>query len=647
MSRSSKGPRRDLHVLKRLKEASSNPSSLLDGGDAIMAKVDKITGFIQQQKTRTLAAQGKSEWLIIYQHLQDERESCERDLHSSLSDIAESGPPELQGYATDCLASCKSSSEECRMLRTELKLQIAGACQAHSSLRAGVVKAAGGEHVVDLEMVGREIRFLREDVNLQIAYLTEQMEQLSTEIELGMPSDLVPTVHDMSSLVLVHAVKTPVISPEGEEIDFDHNSKGVSEGAASSLELQTKRFGCNASKECAELESVISRYPLSSTNVRMRIREVHSALQERFVERLQTWRLECELSGDSDGAVLATGGWKPEEHSQFVKLRERYFKDGLGTKGGRDAALYKVACLLPGRDLEAVLQHDDWYVAARLQQRRRRDILESWGRERRQFLEDSESFLEESSQVNQAMAVAAANRLAHELVREGVHEELASLRALKQAEWEAGAEERVALEAAELERQRIAHDIMEEDKAKKKEMLAEYRAQLDRKIQEEEESRLAREKNEALLRAEQAGFHKSRVEWRHAEYLWKMDKQQEERAALEKQELERQARLDRLRALVAPHVECDPLRILKPTEASSSHDEDLRELAESAAFRPVYGYTVQQLYKDPKFKLMDALQRQGLHNTAYGRQIISNAQTAKPTRPDNLTYAQRAVASHR
>jgi hypothetical protein len=108
--------------------------------------------------------------------------------------------------------------------------------------------------------------------------------------------------------------------------------------------------------------------------------------------------------------VYCEGGWSPEEHSQFVKLRERYYKDGLGTKGGRDAALSKVALLLPGRDLAAVLQHDDWYVAVRLQQWRRRDILESWGRERRQFLEDSENFLEESSHVNQALAVAAGNR---------------------------------------------------------------------------------------------------------------------------------------------------------------------------------------------------------------------------------------------
>jgi hypothetical protein len=56
------------------------------------------------------------------------------------------------------------------------------------------------------------------------------------------------------------------------------------------------------------------------------------------------------------------GGWAPEEHSQFVKLRERYFREGLGTRGGRETALGRMAALLPGRDLHALMRHDDWYT---------------------------------------------------------------------------------------------------------------------------------------------------------------------------------------------------------------------------------------------------------------------------------------------
>ena len=116
------------------------------------------------------------------------------------------------------------------------------------------------------------------------------------------------------------------------------------------------------------------------------IREVHEVLEERNLERLETWRVECETSGQGLGSAtgvewmcestpstldfshshtgfrypIVSGGWAVEEHSQFVKLRERFFKEGLGTKGGREAAFSRMCPLLPGRDLAAIMKHDDW-----------------------------------------------------------------------------------------------------------------------------------------------------------------------------------------------------------------------------------------------------------------------------------------------
>lgn len=104
-------------------------------------------------------------------------------------------------------------------------------------------------------------------------------------------------------------------------------------------------------------------------------------------------------------------GWSPEEQSQFVKLRERYFKDqGTTAKGGRQAAFTRMAPLLPGRTVQELLVYDDLFVASRLLQRRRRDAVEAWGRERRCFLADTECFLEESARANAAAAAAAADR---------------------------------------------------------------------------------------------------------------------------------------------------------------------------------------------------------------------------------------------
>lgn len=46
--------------------------------------------------------------------------------------------------------------------------------------------------------------------------------------------------------------------------------------------------------------------------------------------------------------------------------------------------------------------------------------------------------------------------------------------------------------------------------------------------------------------------------------------------------------------------------------------------------------------RDPRYKVMAALTAAGLHQTDYGRHVIATAPTWRPTRPDNLTTAQKA-----
>jgi hypothetical protein len=170
------------------------------------------------------------------------------------------------------------------------------------------MKAGYEKDASDHEVEGMEIKSLREDINLQIAYLSEQIDQISSEIESGMPLDLVANVNEMSGLVTGHAFKTHISLQGGNASDDEHNSSRDRVGAASNVDLITRVSGYNVAKDAAELDSVISRYPLSSTNIRMRIREVHTALQERFLERLATWRLECELDSPSDVLRSAKGG---------------------------------------------------------------------------------------------------------------------------------------------------------------------------------------------------------------------------------------------------------------------------------------------------------------------------------------------------
>eukprot|EP00798_Chlamydomonas_sp_ICE-L_P024157 gene24153-9743_t len=409
-------------------------------------------------------------------------------------------------------------------------------------------------------------------------------------------------------------------------------------------------------RDAAELAGAIARCPLASEDVKMRVSEVFVALQETFLQRYDTWREDFEAAG---GGAAATGGWKPEEHSQFCRLRERFYRDAISGPGRkaatRDAVLKRMVPLLPGHSLQDLIRHDDWYSSHEMLDlirhddwysshkmlvARRREIVEGWARERKQFLDDTALLLDESAKQNAERAEQAAIRLVHELTREHLHSELKGMIDAKQAEWEAGAQERA--EKARKEEEQAAADVAvrQEEQSMRKVMIADYRHDLEAKAVEQAAAAAAAAREAAAIHSETAEYNRERLDWRKAEYIVKVERTKEQQRVHEEEERARQQRLDHLRALVAPQVEADPNRVFAPTEASSGMNEEEREAAEGKAFKDVHGYTVEKLYRDPKFKLIDALTRNGLQNTDYGRKVIDMARTAKPTRRDNLTTQQ-------
>lgn len=72
MSRSSnRGPRADIALLRKLKaDPNFTPSSLLNAGNDILEKANKLKGFVSQQRGKLGASTAKTEWLLAFQHLQ-------------------------------------------------------------------------------------------------------------------------------------------------------------------------------------------------------------------------------------------------------------------------------------------------------------------------------------------------------------------------------------------------------------------------------------------------------------------------------------------------------------------------------------------------------------------------------------------------
>ncbi|KAG2433326.1 hypothetical protein HXX76_008392 [Chlamydomonas incerta] len=796
MSRSSnRGPRADIALLRKLKaDPNFTPASLLNAGNDILEKANKLKGFVSQQRGKLGASTAKTEWLLAFQHLQAEHDEADRELSGQLQQLADGGHSggavaKGGGAAADAaearemaaaLAVLSAQSDACRAERQQLRARVRGLSSVHGSLKA---YGAPRQFSPEAGAVKSEMSALAAELQTALAQLTAEAAAISADVREVWPT----------------ALSEGAAGGGGGD-----GAAGFGGGGGSSPE-----------QELEELEKMLARYPLASPDIKDRIREVYAALQDKYSERLETWRLEAErtaqqllhqhqqlaaavvaapsaarataaagagagrgrgsgipgrggpgagaaagehLGGrlppgaagagrsgigrggggssaaptggasraaagssssralqpvvvpssaakqqqllpadydgdleplDEDASAVASaagggdgggsssscgssssysysggaagwllsghGGWGADEHAAFVKHRERLMREREVVQAGskpasREALMARIAALLPGsRSPAAVAAHDDWTTAARLAGRRRRDLDQGWERERRQFLEDSASFLEESELVFFAEAEEAAARLVTELLRERAADELAERRAERAREDEVAEAERAAAEAAEAEARVLAEAAARVDRAVKKEAVAAYRGELERQ-QAEAQARIAAAQHAMEeLAAEQAVYNKERVEWRQAEYAVKQDRAKEAAAEAAAEEEARQARLDRLRLLVAPQVEADPARLLAPTaataaaQAAAEEMEALRRAGLAGAFNPVQGFTTEQVLRDQRFKVREALTRLGLHETDYGRAAIAAARPAQQPRLDNYTSDQRAA----
>ncbi len=167
-----------------------------------------------------------------------------------------------------------------------------------------------------------------------------------------------------------------------------------------------------AARDAQQLDQMIGCYPLADDTAKARVRMVFAALRHRHQQKLDAWHGEAWRAGGG-GAGDAAGGWPEAEHSLFVSLRMKCWREraGSGVKAvSRDALMRQLAVLMPSRTLFELIAHDDWLTAYKILQRKRRGLLDAWAKEKSQFIEDSAALLEESQQVQTAKAQAAADK---------------------------------------------------------------------------------------------------------------------------------------------------------------------------------------------------------------------------------------------
>lgn len=168
MSRSSRVPRKDVALLRKLKDPNFTPSSLLEEGDALLNKASKLQGFLAKQKERTNASSVKTEWLLTQQQLQEERETAEKELMQCLSSLVANHREDIPDVQM-CLTDFSVSNERVKGERLEYKTQIKGFASVSQSLKA----YARNDFNQDAAVLKEEFEMLKEDLDKALADLAQ------------------------------------------------------------------------------------------------------------------------------------------------------------------------------------------------------------------------------------------------------------------------------------------------------------------------------------------------------------------------------------------------------------------------------------------------------------------------------------------
>jgi hypothetical protein len=259
------------------------------------------------------------------------------------------------------------------------------------------------------------------------------------------------------------------------------------------------------------------------------------------------------------------------------------------------------------------------------QQRSQAGLLTAWTRQRTAFLSEAAQQLLAAVQLQADSAAAAAEELVW-----GLHGEL---KRQWVAEWKQVCEEQRREEGqqADLRSQQAAEELAVQQAAEAARR-AEERAALDlaREQKAAEAAAALAAAREAQAAAEQQAAERIEagrpaVAARQATALGRLQERRAARRVAEGEAAARQRRLDE--ATFHPEAEHDSLRVLRPTECSAAEAH-----AVGRAFAPVTSYTTQQLMRDPRFRLLDALGRAGLRGTEAASRTVAEQQPVRVAR---------------
>nr|XP_021494498.1 coiled-coil domain-containing protein 148 [Meriones unguiculatus] len=398
--------------------------------------------------------------------------------------------------------------------------------------------------------------------------------------------------------------------------------KDLSDWSAKLLDYSSEEKANLLSEQPMELETLECPYPDLKSSILNEFYDFTEEYQEKlesFDLQLEDIRRNFQLSEEEQWIYQAVldqyPGNLPGRRTLYLDMLQRYF---------------------PHKSRHHLVEHEKHYDQYRFAREQRRILMDSWARNRRDFIQKAMLTLVEACAAHEMESMLAKDRKRQQ-------ELCADLKA-KVSEWRAQQEELARLEmeisARRRERQEEKSKLWKEKELLQREetktKIRKYWAKKQQMWQEMEGRDLLRLEELKKLMAEQSVKDRERVKYRQ-ELLEKRLLERKKLALQEVQEEEeRERRLEALRKQVAVVVQSDPVRMMSDTLAWRART-DAESEDEFILQKPLFSlttYNEQQITSDPRLRFELALREAGLHKTLYAKEMLPKIGPHKPPRKD-------------
>ncbi|XP_055456445.1 coiled-coil domain-containing protein 148 [Psammomys obesus] len=401
-----------------------------------------------------------------------------------------------------------------------------------------------------------------------------------------------------------------------------NTEKDLSDWSAKLLDYSSEEKANLLSEQPMELETLECPYPDLKSSILNEFYDFTEEYQEKlgsFDLQLEDIRRNFQLSKEEQWIYQAVldqyPGNLPGRRTLYLDMLQRYF---------------------PYKSRHHLVEHEKHYDQYRFAREQRRILMDSWARNRRDFIQKAMLTLVEACAAHEMESMLAKDRKRQQ-------ELCADLKA-KVSEWRAQQEELARLEmeisARRRERQEEKAKLWKEKELLQREetktKIRKYWAKKQQTWQEMEGRDLLRLEELKKLMAEQSVKDRERVKYRQ-ELLEKRLLERKKLALQEVQEEEeRERRLETLRKQVAVVVQSDPVRMMSDTLAWRART-DAESEDEFILQKPLFSlttYNEQQITSDPRLRFELALREAGLHKTLYAKEMLPKIGPHKPPRKD-------------